>query len=719
MKNHIKRIFNPKSVALIGASKRSHSVGAVIAKNLLRNGYDGIIMPVNPREKAIEGVLTYNSIKDLPITPDLAVICIPSSGIPEVVKQLGKRGTKSMVIISAGLGEGHGLQGKRIKDEVLKYAKKYNIHFIGPNCVGIIVPPLKLNASFSHVTPKAGKIAFISQSGAVVTSVCDWACKKNIGFSLVASMGDMINIDFASMLEYLSEDENTEVILMYIESIIDAKKFIKYARKASLKKPIIAIKPGRHKEAAAAAASHTGALAGVDAVYDAVFKRTGILRVYSLSELFSAVETNARNVKITGNRMCILTNGGGIGVLATDDLIDAGGQLATLEKKTIDNLNKVLPTTWSHGNPVDIIGDADETRYSNAFKHILKDKNVDSIFVLNCPVAITSSAESAKKIVAEYKSCKLKKKPALLTSWLGATEGQEARDYFDQNGIPTYNTPFNGITGFRHMLNFYNNKNNLKESKFPKLKVNKDKVAKLINKVIKEKREWLTEPEAKEVLDAYGIPVTKSFVVATVADAVEAAKKINDAVVVKINSPDITHKSDYGGVKLNLRTAEEVEVAATNMLKSFAKSHPKANILGFSVQQMIMKPKAYELILGVVDDHTFGPVMLFGAGGKAVEVINDKILALPPLNRNLAAQMIHEIRLYNQMKGYRDEPAVNFEKIEDCLVRLSQLVQDFPQIVELDINPLLSDHNGVIAVDGRVLVRKYPHKGNKFVIDIL
>ncbi len=718
MADTIKRIFNPKSIALIGASKRAKSVGAVIAKNLFGSGFEGVIMPVNPKEQSIEGVLTYNSIDSLPIVPDLAVICIPPAGIPNTIKELGEKGVKTAVIISAGLGEGHGQDGAKLKQEVVQYIKKYNMRIIGPNCIGIIVPEQKLNASFCHIAPKVGRIGFISQSGAVVTSVVDWAVAKNIGFSHVVSMGDMLDVEFGEMMEYLAEDPNTDTILMYVEAITDAKKFIKYTKNASKKKPIIVIKPGRHEAAAQAAASHTGALAGVDNVYDAVFKRCGVLRVLNLVELFDAVETMSRKQVLKGNKMCILTNGGGIGVLATDTLIDVGGKLAKLEKETVENLNKVLPPTWSHGNPIDIIGDADGERYAKALQEILKDKNIDAILVLNCPVAITSSAECAKAIIDVYNNSPVLDKPPLITSWLGSTLDPESRRLFIEHNIPTYNTPSQAITGFKHMLDFLRNKEMQQDNPSqPNWKLDKNTAEKYIKNAIKEGRETLTEPEAKEVLAAYGIPIIKTYQASSVEEAVAFAKEIDDVIVLKINSPDISHKSDYGGVKLNLQSVEEVEIAANNMLVSFTKTHPKAKILGFSVQQMVIMPKAYELILGIFNDSIFGPVMLFGAGGKAVEILEDKALALPPLNQVIASNMIKSTKIYKLLKGYRDEPAVRIDQINECLIKLSMLARDFPQIIELDINPLLANHEKVIAVDARIRVQKYEGKGNRFVLE--
>ena len=450
----LKPLLKPNSIALIGASSKPNSIGSVVIKNLLQSGFWGCIMPVNPKSQSIEGMLCYKDVQSLPMTPDLAIFCIPAAGIAPVLAQLGERGTKAAVIISAGFGSSEGEEGLRRKKELIEIAKHYNIRLIGPNCVGLLIPPIGLNGSFAHVTPDIGDIGFVSQSGAVVTAVLDWAKSKHIGFTHVISMGDMVDFDFGEAIEYLAKDTETKTIILYIEAITNARSFIAAARAAALVKPVIVLKTGRSEEGAKAAASHTGSLAGADAVYDAVF----LLRVYDMNELFDTIETLARTQGLWGDRLCILTNGGGIGVLATDKLIELGGKLAQLEDETIARLNEVLPATWSHGNPVDIIGDAPGERYANAFRIIMEDSNVDAILVLNCPVAIVPSLQPAQAILNAYQASNRHPKPVLIAAWLGEGAPAAARQLFAVNDIPSYATPESAVEGFKRMVEYYYNR---------------------------------------------------------------------------------------------------------------------------------------------------------------------------------------------------------------------------------------------------------------------
>ncbi len=714
---NLQPLFKPNSVALVGASNRANSIGHVVIKNLLQSGFHGCIMPINPKSNSIEGVLCYKDINSLPMTPDLAIFCIPAPGVAGVLAELGKKGTRAAVIISAGFGYGEGEEGIRRRKEVIDVAKQYGIRLIGPNCVGLLIPSIGLNASFAHVTPDEGDIGFVSQSGAVVTAVLDWAKSKHIGFTHVISMGDMIDFDFGEAIEYLAKDPKTKTIILYIEAVTNARNFISAARAAALIKPVIVLKPGRSEEGAKAAASHTGSLAGSDNVYDAVFQRCGILRVYGMNELFDTMETLARNQELWGDRLCILTNGGGIGVLATDKLIELGGRLAQLQDKTIARLNEVLPATWSHGNPVDIIGDAPGERYANAFRIIMEDNNVDAILVLNCPVAIIPSIEPAAAILNAYKASNRHPKPILIAAWLGEGEGAaESRRLFATNNIPSYSTPGSAIGGFKRMVEYYYNRKKSLVSQEEHEKFHYQVAYDILQKAITNKQDWLTEIEAKNIFRAYGIPIVETFMVKSPEEAYQEAKKIKSKMVLKILSPDITHKSDSGGVVLNLQSPEEVKDAAQKMLERYKVTDPKANIQGFALQEMIDRPKAHELILGVSEDSIFGPVMLFGSGGKAVEMIKDSSLALPPLTMELATELIMRTKIYDLLKGYRDEKPVDITAIAQCLVNLSQLVIDLPMIKELDINPLIADHHGVIALDARIKVNLSAHDPSRLAI---
>jgi acetyltransferase len=698
--------FRPRSVALIGASRRAHSVGAVLAQNLLQGGFDGPIMPVNPHGSAVGSVLAYPDVASLPMVPDLAVIATPPPSIPALIGELGARGCRAAVVITAGFSEGGSAAGQALSRAMLDAARPHLLRIVGPNCLGVMTPGRGLNASFAHVAPLTGSIAFVTQSGAVATSVLDWATARGIGFSHLVSLGDMTDVDFGDMLDYLANDPETTSILLYIEAVTRARKFMSAARAAARNKPVIVIKAGRHAAAAKAATSHTGALAGADDVYDAAFRRAGMLRVGGLTELFAAVETLARMTPPTGDRLAILTNGGGIGVLATDDLLDAGGRLAELDPKTLAALDGKLPPTWSHGNPVDIIGDAPGARYAAALDGLLDDPGVDAVLALNCPVAVATPIEAADAVIATVRA---RKQPAtVLTSWLGDFAAVAARKRLVEAGIPTYTTPGEAIAGFMHMVRFRRNQALLLQTP-PAAPANAapDRAAAtaLIADALAGQREWLDQIAAQRLLAAYGIPTVRSEIVAAVEQVGEAAARLGGAVAVKIQSPDILHKSDAGGVALDLEDATAAAKAAGAMLARITRERPEARIDGFVVQQMVRRPNAYELIAGLIVDRTFGPVVLFGAGGIGVEVIKDKALALPPLNATLAHDLIGRTRIAAQLRGYRNRPPADLDAIADVLVRLAQLIAEHPAIAELDINPLLADEHGVIALDARVRVR--------------
>lgn len=699
---NLDRLLKPGAVALIGASRRPKSVGAVVARNLLHAGFDGPIMPVNPHERSIEGVLCYNSVAELPVTPDLAVICTPPPTVPGLVDALGRRGTRAAVVISAGFGES-GEAGRRLQQQMLDAAKPHLLRVIGPNCLGVMVPGRGLNASFVHVPPLRGELALVGQSGAVVTAIVDWASSRGIGFSHLISLGSMADVDFGDLLDYLAADGGTRAILLYVEAITHARKFMSAARAAARQKPVILIKAGRTEEAARAAASHTGALAGTDAVYDAAFRRAGVLRVDELDELFDAAETLAMGVQAGGDRLAILTNGGGIGVLATDTLMQRGGRLARLGDATLGRLDGVLPATWSRGNPVDIIGDAPGRRYADAMAALLDDEGADAILVLNCPTAVADSTEAAAAVIEALKG---RRRP-VLTSWLGEAAAVEARRMFSAHRIPTYDTPGKAVHAFMHLVDFHRNRELLMETPASvpeQFRADGAAARAVIEAALAQGRGWLGEFEAKQVLAAYGVPVVETLRAATPGEAMEAARRIGRPVALKILSPDITHKSDVGGVALRLVTPEEVRARAAAMLERVAALKPEARIEGFTVQEMVSKPAALELIVGMTEDVLFGPVILFGQGGVAVEVLQDNALGLPPLNTALAREMMSRTRVWRLMRGYRNQPAADVDAVALTLIKVSQLVTDFPEIAEIDINPLLCDDAGVLALDARIRV---------------
>ncbi|WP_299391630.1 bifunctional acetate--CoA ligase family protein/GNAT family N-acetyltransferase [Pelagibius sp.] len=704
-------LFEPKSIAVVGASRRPGSLGSVLARNLFNGGFQGPIMPVHPRHEAIEGVLAYPSVEALPQTPDLAVIATPPDSVAELIAAFGKRGTRAAVVITAGFGEGGDGQGAERRQAILDAAKPNLLRVVGPNCLGMMVPGIGLDASFSHVAPLPGNLAFVTQSGAMVTAMLDWATPRGIGFSKVVSLGDKADVDFGDLLDYLAMDVQTRAILLYIESVAHARKFLSAARIAARNKPVIVVKGGRHAEGAKAVASHTGALAGADAVYNAVFARAGMLRVYSLEELFDAAETLSRLSVARRHpdgraRLAILTNGGGLGILATDALIDHGGKLAELSASTKAALDACLPVTWSGGNPVDIIGDAPGVRYRAALEVLLQEREADATLVMHCPTAVASATEAAKAVVETLGATAAKDRP-VLAAWVGDQAVEEARRLFARHGIASYETPEQAVQGFMHLENYRRNQALLMRVPHPERDVvEPDRAAAraVLEPALAEGREWLSEAEAKALMQAYGIPVVATQVVASPAEAGAAAAALGGPVALKILSRDLTHKSDLGGVALDLEGEAAVTAAAEAMLQRIAAAAPHAKLEGFTVQTMCRRPRAEELILGVVDDPQFGPVMLFGHGGTAVEVIADKALALPPLDPMLAEAMMAETNVYRLLQGYRDRPPAAIKEVADCLVRLSQVVSDMPEITEVDVNPLLADAEGVIALDARVRI---------------
>jgi len=702
---HLDSLFKPTSLAVIGASHSRASIGGVIMRNLLRSDFDGPIMPVNPKYQAVAGVLTYPDIASLPTAPDLALICTPPKTIPPIIEQLGARGTRAAIVITAGLsGCAYG-EGQSVQEAMLSAARPHLLRILGPNCVGLIVPGLGLNASFAHTAIQGGSLAFVSQSGGFCTATLDWAKAKGIGFSHFVSLGNSADVDFGDVLDYLGSEPETTAILLYMESIgsDEARKFMSAARSAARNKPVLAIKAGRNPEGARAAASHTEALAGADNVYDAALRRAGILRVFDLDELFDAAETLARSQPLKGERLAILTNGGGPGVMATDALIVEGGQLAEFSEATMRQLHDLLPGTWSHGNPVDMIGDADASDYRKVLQVLLADPGVGAVLVMNAPSAIAPPEIAARGIVDSVRQAKI----PVLTCWIGGEAAGRARRIFAEAEIPTYNTPENAVRAFLHIVRYRRNQEILMQvppSAPTEFTPTPGAARSVTEKALTEGRELLTEPEAKQVLAAYGIPVVETRVAATPAEAAALAEEIGFPVALKILSPDITHKSDVGGVALGLDTLEEVRGAAEAMNHRIAKHFPDAQRTGFTVQKMAQRPHAHELIVGMTTDSMFGPVILFGRGGTAVEVIGDRAVALPPLNMSLARHLISRTQVFKLLKGYRDRAPADFDAICLTLTQLSQLIVDRPEILELDINPLFADDRGVLALDARVRV---------------
>ena len=704
-------LFAPKSVALIGASPQTGSVGKIIAANLATGGFTGPIWLVNPKYSEIDGKPCFKSVTELPSAPGLAVIATPAGSIPKLIDELGRKGTRAAVVITAGVTQD-------LRQAMLAAAQPYLLRIQGPNCLGLMLPPIGLDASFGNRAPLTGEIAFVSQSGALITAIVDWAAGRGIGFSHVVSLGDMSDIDFGDVLDFLAGDSKSNAILLYIEQVTHAAKFMSAARRAARVKPVIVIKAGRHAEGAKAAQSHTGALAGADSAYEAAFRRAGLLRVLELQDLFNAAEILARQPKLQGDRLTILTNGGGAGVLAVDRLADLQGQLTALPDATIQALNAVMPSTWSKGNPVDIVGDADANRYTQALDILLDAENAAAILVMNCPTALASSSEGAKAIVDTRKRRRDagKSDQPLLTCWLGDRAAKEARELFARERVATFETPADAVEGFMQLVRYARAQDELLVTPpaMPSSLVFDSKAASaVIASSIARGQGMLSEFDAKAVLSAYGIPVVATHIAKTPDDVAALAAMVlanENACVVKILSDDISHKSDVGGVRLGLESADLARDAAKAMLERIAREHPKARIDGFTVQAMVNRPRAHELIIGVSEDTTFGPILMFGAGGTSVEVVHDTAQALPPLDVKLAHDVMRQTRVHKLLEGYRDRPPADIDAIALTLAKISAMVIAHPEIRELDINPLLADEKGVIALDARVRILSQTEK---------
>jgi len=694
------KIFNPKTIAVIGASDTEGSVGNALMRNLIGNNYKGIIYPVNLKRESVRSIKAYPSISDIPDKIDVAIIATPASTVLNIVDECGQAGVTGIVIISAGFSE-MGDSGKKNSQEILDLARRYNMRLIGPNCLGFIRPSINLNASFANKMALPGQIAFISQSGALCSSILDWSVKNNVGFSHFVSIGEALDISFHDLIDYFGSDPNTSSILIYMESLKDARKFMSAARVISKQKPIIILKVGRTQEGASAAESHTGSLAGDDDVYDAAFERAGIIRVDTAVELFHVAKTLDMQKRPEGNRVAVVTNAGGPGVIATDYLIARGGKLSELSKNTITELNKFLPAAWSGSNPVDILGDANAERYTRAIEICLNDDNVDAVLVILTPQEMTNPSEVARQIV----NVKNSKNKTLMASLMGGDDVAEGRRILEKGSVPIYRSPEDAVKTFIYLNRYRQNQEASKETpaSIPHaFKPRVEKNRKLINQAIAEDRLILTEDESKKFLSNYDIPVLKNAVATTIKEAGEMAHKIGFPVVMKILSPDILHKTDVGGVKLNINSIQEAKKAYNDIIKSAKKYNKKAVIKGVFIEKMMKK--RYELLVGCKKDRTFGPAIVFGMGGVAVEVFNDTKVGLPPLNMPLALRMIRGTKVYKLLKGYRNMPDVDIASIQFFLYKFAYLISDFPEIKELDINPFSVDEKGGVVLDAKIIL---------------
>ena len=691
-------LFDPTSIAVFGASLREGSVGSTAWRNLTQGTYAGAVYAVNPKLPELKGYTVVANAADLPAVPDLAVICTPANTVVGLITQLAALGTRAAVVLTAGMT-------REQKQAMLDAAKPQLLRILGPNCIGLLSPHIGLNASFSHTNAIPGELAFVSQSGALVTAMLDWSQGQRIGFSHFVSLGEHADVDFGDMLDYLASDAHTRAILLYAESIESPRKFMSAARAAARNKPVIIVKAGRSPKGQQAAASHTGAMAGSDMVYEAAIARAGMLRVNSLQELFLAAETLTRFRTNTSDTITVLTNGGGVGVMAADAAASVGVTLLDLSDATQQKLSAVLPANWSHGNPVDIIGDAPVTRYVDAMQILNDDADVGAVLFIHAPTAIVPSADIARALVPLAAS-KAGMPPHVMSCWLGDHAVEQARQIFQDAGIADYDTPEQAVQAFSMLVKYRQNQAELTEAPpalLPNLRPDLDAIKDIVKTALAAGREMLTELEAKAVLDACRIAVVPTKRVAGTPDsAAQAAQSMGYPVVLKILSNDISHKSDVGGVALNLQNESEVHSAATTMLERVGRERPQALIQGFTVQSMVKRKQAQELIVGSTIDSVFGPVILFGQGGTAVEVMADRAIALPPLNIPLAKALVSRTRVSKLLAGFRDTPKVDETALYGVLIAVSQLLAEIPEIAELDINPLIVNFEGAIALDARI-----------------
>jgi len=697
-------IFAPRNVAVIGATEKEDSVGRTLLWNLISNPFGGTVFPVNPKRSNVMGIRAYPSIGDVPDQVDLAVIVTPAPTVPSVIEECVQAGAKGAIIISAGFKE-IGPEGVKLEQEILTIARAARMRIIGPNCLGVMSPITGINATFAKGMARPGSVGFISQSGALCTSVLDWSLEENVGFSSFMSIGSMLDVDWADLLYYLGDDQRTKAIVMYMETIGDARRFMSAAREVALAKPIIVIKAGRTAAAAKAAASHTGSLAGSDDVLDCAFRRVGVLRVDRVADIFYMAEVLSKQPRAQGPNLTIVTNAGGPGVLAVDSLIMGGGKLTEISEAAMAELNTFLPSAWSHGNPIDILGDASADRYAKALELAAADKNSDGLLVILTPQDMTDPTQTAEQL--RHAATKVGRKP-VLASWMGGADVKAGIAILNRASIPTFPYPDTAAQVFNYMWQYSYNLKGIYET--PSLPVasaaeemDRARARDLIDEIRQKGRTILTEFESKQVFAAYGIPTVETRLAATADDAVREANTIGFPVVVKLNSETITHKTDVKGVQLNLKNDEEVRKAFEAVSAAVTERHGAEHFQGVTVQPMI-KLDGYELIIGSSQDDQFGPVLLFGTGGTLVEVYKDRALGLPPLNTTLARRMMEHTKIFEALEGVRGRKPVDIEALERLLVRFSQLVVEQRWIKEIDINPLLASHERIVALDARVVL---------------
>ena len=714
--HYLSPLFTPRSVALVGASEREGSLGRVVFENMTRAGFHGTLYPVNPKHKSVLGTRAFASLDDLPEPPDLVVIASPAHTVADVLHDAGIRGTRAAIVLSAGFmeaGEEGRIRAQKVKAELLRYG----IRLLGPNCLGLLRPSVMLNATFAapaSTNMRAGALALVAQSGAVCTAILDWAATTEIGFSAVVSLGGALDLDFGEVLDYLVHDAETKSILLYVEGVRDARRFMSSLRAAARVKPVVVLKAGRNAAGSSAVTSHTGALAGSDRVWDSALARAGAVRVQSSQQLFAAARLLAdpriaRSMR--GDRLAILTNGGGPAVVAADCAEAQHLRQAQLSERSITELNDVLPRYWSHRNPVDILGDADALRFQRALQILLDDSNVDAILTMYCPQAVTNADDAAEAIIPLAQQALAQQTKPVFTAWLGGASIIGARAKLEHANVPNFLTPENAVDAFAYLARFRAHQAMLLEAvsaqeslSFHDLSQAMTKAKRLRDMMQTEKRTLLRENEAKELLQAFGLPVATARLAQSRKEAEDIARRLGFPVVLKIDSPDITHKSDVGGVRLNLINTRQVSAAYDAIMEDVRDQKPKARILGVSVQPMLKFAHAREVLIGLARDQTFGPVISFGTGGVAVEAIADIALALPPLNHALAASLIAETNIARVLGSYRNVPSADESALINILVRVSTIACVLPWVREMDLNPVLAHPNGAAIVDARIVI---------------
>lgn len=708
--NPLRRLFAPKSLAVIGASETAGKVGTIVLQNLVQAGFEGPIFAINRRRDVVQGRRAFSNITQCGQQIDLAIVCTPFDSIPKVIAECGDAQVGGLIVITAGFREAGGA-GRAAEVQIAEVLVRFpNMRLLGPNCLGAIVPHAKLNASFASSMPQPGRLAFASQSGALCTAILDWAADERIGFSHFISMGNMLDVHFGDVLDYFADDPSTDAVLLYVESVTNARSFMSAARACSFRKPVIAYKAGRFAASAQAAASHTGAMAGVDSVYEAALQRAGIVRVQDMNELFDSAEVLARGIQIRGDRLAIVTNAGGPGVMASDALIARGYRLATLASSTLAELNELLPAGWPHGNPVDVLGDAQPARFGAALKAVLDDPGVDGVIAIVTPQAMTNPAGTAQSVIEAAKNSET----PVIATWMGGHSMEEGIRLLNEAGIPTARTPNEAVAGFASLIQHARNRELLYETPHEISLTFPPECAQLRGPLVvgEFEHDLLSEAQAKHILSAYGIPVAEPVPATSATEAAAIAKRIGFPVVLKVVSPQIAHKTDIGGVELNLTDEQQVELAYQRITKAVHEKRPDASIDTITVQPMVTQPSGLELLLGLKTDPIFGPVIMVGLGGVAAEVLRDTAVGLPPLNDRLATRMLESLRSWPLISGYRGrEPIAQTDSLVDLLLRFSQLAADLPQIRELDANPILVRDKHYIALDARVLIdRKILHE---------